>query len=55
MVGANLFFKYPDYYTDAIHTLRTAASHECIRMEPAEVKDRGGCIQEHAGAERRGA
>ena len=55
MVGAKLFFKYPDYYihgTDATHTLGTAASHGCIRMKPAEVKDLGAWVQEHSGEKR---
>ena len=55
MVGAKLFFEYPDYYihgTDAPHTLGTAASHGCIRMDPDEVKDLARWVQEHAGAER---
>lgn len=55
MLGAKLFFEYPDYYihgTDATHTLGQAESHGCIRMDPADVKDLGEWVQEHAGAER---
>ena len=55
MVGAKLFFEYPDYYihgTDATHTLGQAESHGCIRMDPDEVKDLAKWVQEHAGAER---
>lgn len=52
MVGAKLFFQYPDYYihgTDATHTLGEAESHGCIRMDPAEVLDLAKWVQEHAG------
>ena len=55
MVGAKLFFKYPDYYihgTDAAHSLGTAASHGCIRMDPADVESLGEFIQEHGGEPR---
>ena len=55
MVGAKLFFKYPDYYihgTDAAHSLGTAASHGCIRMNPADVESLGEFIQEHGGEPR---
>ena len=55
MVGAKLFFKYPDYYihgTDAVETLGTAASHGCIRMNPADVESLGRFIQEHGGESR---
>lgn len=55
MVGAKLFFKYPDYYihgTDAPHTLGSAASHGCIRMNPADVKNLGEFVQEHGGESR---
>lgn len=53
MVGAKLFFKYPDYYihgTDATHTLGDAASHGCIRMEPSAVLELARFVQEHGGA-----
>ena len=52
MVGAKLFFEYPDYYihgTDAPHTLGEAESHGCIRMDPEEVLDLARWVQEHAG------
>lgn len=55
MVGAKLFFQYPDYYihgTDATHTLGEAESHGCIRMDPAEVLDLAKWVQEHAGENR---
>ena len=55
MVGAKLFFEYPDYYihgTDATHTLGEAESHGCIRMDPQEVKDLAKWVQEHADEER---
>lgn len=52
MVGAKLFFQYPDYYihgTDATHTLGEAESHGCIRMDPDEVLELAKWVQEHAG------
>ena len=55
MVGAKLFFKYPDYYihgTNAEHTLGSAASHGCVRMDPERVKDLAKWVQEHAGEPR---
>ncbi|MBW3572544.1 MAG: L,D-transpeptidase [Gemmatimonadetes bacterium] len=55
MVGAKLFFEYPDYYihgTDAPHTLGEAESHGCIRMHPDEVKDLAEWVQEHGGKPR---
>ena len=55
MVGAKLFFEYPDYYihgTDATHTLGQAESHGCIRMDPADVKELGELVQEHGGENR---
>jgi lipoprotein-anchoring transpeptidase ErfK/SrfK len=55
MVGAKLFFQYPDYYihgTDATHTLGEAESHGCIRMDPDEVLDLARWVQEHAGEDR---
>lgn len=55
MIGAKLFFEYPDYYihgTDATHTLGKAESHGCIRMDPNEVKDLAKWVQEHAGEHR---
>lgn len=55
MVGAKLFFEYPDYYihgTDEPHTLGDAASHGCIRMDPGEVKDLARWVQEHGGEPR---
>lgn len=56
MVGAKLFFKYPDYYihgTDATHTLGQAESHGCIRMDPAHVKRLAELVQEHGGKDKR--
>ena len=55
MVGAKLFFEYPDYYihgTDATHTLGQAESHGCIRMDPNEVLDLAKWVQEHASESR---
>lgn len=55
MVGAKLFFEYPDYYihgTDAEHTLGQAESHGCIRMDPDEVLDLAKWVQEHGGEPR---
>ena len=55
MVGAKLFFKYPDYYihgTNAQHTLGTAASHGCVRMDPERVKDLAEWVQNHGGKKR---
>lgn len=55
MVGAKLFFEYPDYYihgTHDTHTLGGAASHGCIRMEPAEVERLAEWVQEHGGEPR---
>ena len=55
MMGAKLFFEYPDYYihgTDATHTLGQAESHGCIRMDPDEVLDLAKWVQEHAGESR---
>lgn len=55
MVGAKLFFEYPDYYihgTDALHTLGTAASHGCIRMNPVDVMNLAELVQEHGGKSR---
>lgn len=55
MVGAKLFFEYPDYYihgTDATHTLGQAESHGCIRMDPADVKDLAAWVQKHGGEDR---
>lgn len=55
MVGAKLFFEYPDYYihgTDATHTLGEAESHGCIRMDPADVKDLAAWVQKHGGEDR---
>lgn len=52
MVGAKLFFEYPDYYihgTDAPETLGTAASHGCIRMRPDDVMELAKFVQEHGG------
>lgn len=55
MVGAKLFFRYPDYYihgTDAEHTLGEAESHGCVRMEPGEAMDLAKWVQEHGGEAR---
>lgn len=55
MVGAKLFFQYPDYYihgTHDTHTLGDAASHGCIRMDPADVKRLAQWVQEHGGEPR---
>lgn len=55
MVGAKLFFKYPDYYvhgTHATETLGDAASHGCIRMRPADVIELARMVQTHGGAAR---
>jgi lipoprotein-anchoring transpeptidase ErfK/SrfK len=52
MVGAKLFFQYPDYYihgTDATHTLGQAESHGCIRMAPSAVEDLAEFVQTHGG------
>ena len=55
MVGAKLFFEYPDYYihgTDTLQTLGTAASHGCIRMNPVDVMNLAELVQEHGGKSR---
>ena len=55
MVGAKLFFEYPDYYihgTDATHTLGQAESHGCVRMDPKDVKLLGELVQKHGGESR---
>jgi lipoprotein-anchoring transpeptidase ErfK/SrfK len=55
MVGAKLFFEYPDYYihgTDATHTLGQAESHGCIRMDPADIKRLAEFVQEHGGKDK---
>ena len=55
MVGAKLFFSYPDYYihgTDATHTLGQAESHGCVRMDPADVKELAEWVQKHGGEDR---
>lgn len=55
MVGAKLFFSYPDYYihgTDAPETLGEAASHGCLRMRPADVIELAKFVQTQGGEAR---
>jgi lipoprotein-anchoring transpeptidase ErfK/SrfK len=55
MKVVKIFFKEPDYYihgTDAIESLGSAASHGCIRMDPAEVAELARLIMEHGGQPR---
>ncbi|HEX6259121.1 MAG TPA: L,D-transpeptidase [Woeseiaceae bacterium] len=55
MQGAKLFFKYPAYYihgTNAPHTLGSAASHGCVRMDPQEVEELAEFVQDHGGEPR---
>jgi murein L,D-transpeptidase YcbB/YkuD len=55
MKVVKIFFKEPDYYihgTDAVESLGSAASHGCIRMDPAEVAELAKLIMEHGGQPR---
>ena len=55
MQGAKLFFKYPTYYIhcpNAPHTLGSAASHGCVRMDPEEVEELAEFVQSHGGEPR---
>ncbi len=55
MKVVKIFFKEPDYYihgTDAVESLGSAASHGCIRMDPAEVAELAKVIMEHGGQPR---
>lgn len=52
MVGAKLFFKYPDYYihgTNAPGSLGEAASHGCIRMNGVDVINLAEFLQARGG------
>lgn len=52
MVGAKLFFKFPDYYihgTNAPGSLGQAASHGCIRMHGVDVVNLAKFIQARGG------
>lgn len=52
MVGAKLFFEYPDYYihgTHAAETIGEAASHGCIRMPPGSVIELAKFVQAQGG------
>jgi lipoprotein-anchoring transpeptidase ErfK/SrfK len=55
MKVVKIFFKEPDYYihgTDQVESLGAAASHGCIRMDPAEVAELAKLIMEHGGQPR---
>jgi lipoprotein-anchoring transpeptidase ErfK/SrfK len=55
MKVVKIFFKEPYYYihgTDAVESLGSAASHGCIRMDPAEVAELARLIMEHGGQPR---
>lgn len=55
MVGAKLFFEFPDYYihgTNAPETIGEAASHGCIRMRPGSVIELAKFVQTQGGEER---
>ncbi len=55
MKVVKIFFKEPDYYihgTDAVESLGSAASHGCLRMDPAEVAELAKLIMEHGGQPR---
>jgi lipoprotein-anchoring transpeptidase ErfK/SrfK len=53
MKVVKIFFQDPDYYihgTGDVESLGSAASHGCLRMDPAEVADLAKLIMEHGGA-----
>jgi lipoprotein-anchoring transpeptidase ErfK/SrfK len=55
MKVVKIFFREPDYYihgTDDVESLGSAASHGCLRMDPAEVADLAKIIMEHGGQPR---
>jgi lipoprotein-anchoring transpeptidase ErfK/SrfK len=55
MKVVKIFFKEPAYYihgTAEIHSLGTAASHGCIRMDPEHVAEVARFVMEHGGQPR---
>jgi lipoprotein-anchoring transpeptidase ErfK/SrfK len=55
MKVVKIFFREPDYYihgTDQVESLGSAASHGCLRMDPAEVAELARLIMEHGGQPR---
>jgi lipoprotein-anchoring transpeptidase ErfK/SrfK len=55
MKVVKIFFQEPDYYihgTDQVESLGSAASHGCLRMDPAEVADLAKLVMEHGGEPR---
>lgn len=55
MKVVKIFFREPDYYihgTGDVDSLGSAASHGCLRMDPAEVADLAKLIMEHGGQPR---
>jgi lipoprotein-anchoring transpeptidase ErfK/SrfK len=55
MKVVKIFFREPTYYihgTDDVESLGSAASHGCLRMDPAEVADLAKIIMEHGGQPR---
>ncbi|GAC1419958.1 MAG: hypothetical protein PVSMB1_05760 [Gemmatimonadaceae bacterium] len=52
MKVVKIFFREPDYYihgTNDVESLGSAASHGCLRMDPADVADLAKLIMEHGG------
>lgn len=55
MKVVKIFFQEPDYYihgTDDAGSLGSAASHGCLRMDPADIADLAKLIMEHGGQPR---
>jgi lipoprotein-anchoring transpeptidase ErfK/SrfK len=53
MKVVKIFFREPDYYihgTGDTASLGTAASHGCLRMDPAQAAEVGAIVMEHGGS-----